>query len=391
MITILAFIFVLGILVFVHELGHFFAARSIGVRVDRFSLGFPPRLITFFPTEKGWILNLFFYHRNEEGKVVWGPVFKKLFARIPKKLTGTEYCVALIPLGGYVKMAGAIDESLDEIITGAPDELASQSRLKQAWVMIAGVLMNVVLAVLLFSGITFFMGIPEITNEPVVMEVKPDYPAQEAGIQAGDRILTINEQEIESWQALTDLVHSKPNQVIAVKWQREDEIFSTEILTTEVSTQTDEGIEKIGLIGITGGYVNRDAGIIESFQDGVSKTGFWFGIIGRSLKMLVTGEASLKEIGGPILIAQLAGESARAGFSVLLSFMAVISINLAFLNILPIPGLDGGHLFIILIESIGRRAISIKTRMVIQQVGMALLFLLMLVVVFNDISRLFAN
>lgn len=323
--------------------------------------------------------------------MVWGPVFKKLFARIPKKLTGTEYCVALIPLGGYVKMAGAIDESLDDNLTGAPDELASQSRLKQAWVMIAGVLMNVVLAVLLFSGITFFMGIPEITNEPVVMEVKPDYPAQEAGIQAGDRILTINEQEIESWQALTEMVHSKPNQVIAVKWQRGDEIFSTEILTTEVSTQTDEGIEKIGLIGITGGYVNRDAGIIESFQDGVSKTGFWFGIIGRSLKMLVTGEASLKEIGGPILIAQLAGESARAGFSVLLSFMAVISINLAFLNILPIPGLDGGHLFIILIESIGRRAISIKTRMVIQQVGMALLFLLMLVVVFNDISRLFAN
>ena len=132
MTTLLAMIFVLGVLVFVHELGHFLAARSVGVRVERFSLGFPPRLATFIPTEKGWIFRLFFYSRNEEGKLEWGPILEKTLKKIPRKATETEFTLALIPLGGYVKMAGTIDESLDDKLTGAPDELTSKSRLQQA-------------------------------------------------------------------------------------------------------------------------------------------------------------------------------------------------------------------------------------------------------------------
>jgi regulator of sigma E protease len=121
------------------------------------------------------------------------------------------------------------------------------------------------------------------------------------------------------------------------------------------------------------------------------RTGFWFAVIVKSLKMIVTGEASMKDIGGPILIAQLAGQSAQAGIVALLSFTAIISVNLAFINILPVPGLDGGHILLLLIEGIARRKISVKARMIIQQAGMAMLLLLILVVIYNDITRLFTQ
>ena len=145
------------------------------------------------------------------------------------------------------------------------------------------------------------------------------------------------------------------------------------------------------MIGISGGYEIRQAGVVESLSSGAVRTGFWFAVIVKSLKMIVTGEASMKDIGGPILIAQLAGQSAQAGIVALLSFTAIISVNLAFINILPVPGLDGGHILLLLIEGIARRKISVKARMIIQQAGMAMLLLLILVVIYNDITRLFTQ
>ena len=151
------------------------------------------------------------------------------------------------------------------------------------------------------------------------------------------------------------------------------------------------GMKEVGLIGATGGYEIRGAGLGESFVNGIGQTGYWFGMIVRSLTMIATGGASMKEIGGPILIAQLAGESARAGMIALLSFTAIISINLAFINILPIPGLDGGHILLVTLEAITRRQFPLKVRMVIQQAGMAMLLLLIIVVIYNDLSRIFTN
>ena len=148
MITILAMIFVLGILIFVHELGHFMAARSIGVRVERFSLGYPPRFISFTPTPGGLLFKLFFYRWGESRKPEWGPVVEKLISAPRPKASNTEYCLAIIPLGGYVKVAGYVDESLDVEITGEPDELNSKNRLQQIWFMSAGVMMNILLAVM---------------------------------------------------------------------------------------------------------------------------------------------------------------------------------------------------------------------------------------------------
>lgn len=391
MTTILAMIFVLGILIFVHELGHFLAARSIGVRVERFSLGFPPRFISFTPSEKGRVFRLFFYARGDTGKLEWKPVLERRISTAGAKVSTTEYCLALVPFGGYVKVAGYVDESLDAEITGTPDELASKSRFKQVWFMSAGVIMNILLALIFFSGITFSTGIAEPTDEPVVMQVSPGFPAEEAGLSPGDRIVTVENQPITKWSDLTQIIHARPRQEITITWERDSERYTSILESRRGSIPYDDGLKEVGLIGVTGGYEIRDAGVGESLARGVEQTGYWFGMIVRSLSMIVTGEASLKEIGGPIFIAQLAGESARAGMAALLSFTAIISVNLAFINILPIPGLDGGHIMLLLLEGIARRQFSIKVRTAIMQAGMALLLVLIAVVLYNDLTRLFTN
>lgn len=388
MTTIFAFIFVLFVLIFVHELGHFLAARSVGVRVIRLSLGFPPRLFSFKPTRPGWVFRLFFFRRDDSGKWSWGPVLQKTISRPLSDPSDTDYCVALVPLGGYVRMAGAIDESLDETTTGAPYELASKTRLQQAWVMSSGVLMNVFLAVLIFASVTYRTGIAETTNEPVVMEVVPGYPAEEAGIQVGDRIVSVADRPIRSWTELRDILHSKPLETVSIQWVRDDTLMTAELTAREEETLNGEEVKSVGMIGINGGYAVRNAGVVESIAHGFIQTGVLLGTIVKTLSMIATGEVSIKEIGGPILIAQLAGQFAQAGFLPLVYLMAIISVNLAFINILPIPALDGGHILIILIEAIARRQLPSKVRMAIQQAGMALLLILILVIIYNDVTRL---
>ena len=391
MTTIFAMIFVLGVLIFVHELGHFLAARSIGVRVERFSLGYPPRFLSFTSTTEGLLFRLYFYKWNGARKLEWKPVIEKVVSTPRNKASDTEYCLALVPLGGYVKVAGYVDENLDVELTGAPDELNSKSRLQQIWFMSAGVLMNILLAIVFFTGITLHTGLAEVTDEPVVMDVTSGFPAKEAGIVSGDRILTVEGQPINKWTDLTTIVHASPDQEITVTWEHNQQKITAVLKTRTGPIPDGYGMKEVGLIGVTGGYEIRGAGLGESFVNGIGQTGYWFGMIVRSLTMIATGEASMKEIGGPILIAQLAGESARAGMIALLSFTAIISINLAFINILPIPGLDGGHILLVTLEAITRRQFSLKVRMVIQQAGMAMLLLLIIVVIYNDLSRIFTN
>ena len=406
MITLLAMIFVLGVLVFVHELGHFLAARSVGVRVERFSLGFPPRLATFIPTEKGWIFRLFFYSRNEEGKLEWGPILEKTLKKIPRKATETEFTLALIPLGGYVKMAGTIDESLDDKLTGAPDELTSKSRLQQAWVMSAGVIMNLILAVVVYAGVSWSQGARvQINDEPVVgvvadtllqadpetgKRMKIEGPAFKAGIRPGDKIVTIESIDISSWSQMTSLVHSRPGDSLSITWSREgfQFTFTDTIVPIVAKDVCDCRIIEFGLIGIAPVTEEKEIGVFAAVTNGLAITENNVSKIYNSVCALVSGRAPFSDLGGPIMIAQLAGKSARAGFLPLLLFTAFISINLAFVNILPIPGLDGGHLLIILLEGISRREFSVKARIRIQQVGMVFLMLLIVSVLYNDIARL---
>ena len=391
MTTIGAFIIVLGVIVMVHELGHFFAARSVGVRVDRFSIGFPPRLITITSVPGGFEFRLFFYRKDQKGKIAWGPVKNWLINKPGQEGSGTEYCLAIIPLGGYVKMAGMIDESLDGTIEYKPDELMSKPVWAQIWVMSAGVIMNILLAFIIFTGVAWNNGTPAVSNEPVIHSLVDDMPAKSEGLLPGDRIVSINKVPISTWNELSQTIHAIPNTPIMLTFQR-DNIEYQKSLTTNFQIQRVDGrLDTLGAIGIKPKIIFQPIGFFEATQMGVVSTIRGFGLIVLSIKMLVSGEASVSDLGGPILIAQLAGEWARAGWISLLTFMALISCNLAFINFLPIPGLDGGHVFILLAESLLGRKFTIKTRMVIQQIGMALLLLLMVTVMINDIVRLFTN
>ncbi len=388
--SILPALLLIGAVVFIHELGHYLAARSIGVKVEKFSVCFGPRIFAFTSVKDGWDFKLFFYKKNEEGKIVWGPIFSKFFSQSGRKGSKTEYCLSLIPLGGYVKVAGMLDESLDTKISNKSYELMSKSRPKQVWFMSAGVIMNAILAFVIFTGLTLQNGKPvPIEGAMIVGDVMEDYPASLAGIQKDDQIIAIENFEINSIQDMQNALKGKMDQPVTVTYIRESETFN-KVVRPKSHIDPQSGKTK-AILGISQAVEIVPASLYESIQTGYERTVFGFSLVTLSIKMLASGEASLKELGGPLMIGGLAAETAKQGWSPYLSLMALISCNLAFLNILPIPGLDGGHIFITTIEGIIRRPLSLKLRMAIQQFGMVLLLMLMATVMINDIGRLFGG
>ncbi len=389
MTTLFAAIILIGIIVFIHELGHYLAARSIGVKVERFSVGFPPRLMTFTSIPNGWEFRLFFYKKNNEGKYLWTTIKKSKITISGRKGTGTEYCLAIIPFGGYVKVAGIIDESMDVKYDKKPYELMSKPKWKQIWFQSAGVIMNLVLAFVIFTGLSNYSGKIIPSDEPIINEIIPDLPAYKYGLQIGDRIQSVNGKNIKSWGDLTNEIHQRPNQDLDLIILRNEK--SLNISLTSISQINPSTGDSIGIIGMRPRYESFPVSMIESMNMGAGATIRGFGMAILTIKMLTSGQASMKELGGPIMIAQLAGQTAKAGWIPFLTLMALISYNIAFINILPIPGLDGGHIFMTLIEGIIRRPLTIKMRLAIQQVGMLLIFMLMITVIVNDIGRLFGN
>ena len=388
MTTFYAFIILLGVLVTIHEFGHFIAARSVGIRVERFSVGVPPRLFSITSIDGGFLLNIFFF-KLINGKLKWHPIVSKKIKKGNRVGSNTEYVIALLPLGGYVKMAGMIDESMDTNITFKSDEFQSKTLFQKIWVLSAGVLMNTILAIIVFSLLGFYNGIPKTNDEPIVFELQENMPAEKAGVLPGDRIISINSEGISTWSDMTKIIHSNPNNLLSFKIKRGVDILDFDIKTSEYAVPSKSAIDTIGIIGIAPEVYYEDISFMKAFSNGVSQTISSFGLIIYSIQMLGSGSASISDLGGPIMIAQLAGQTAEAGITPFLTFMALLSVNLAFLNILPIPGLDGGHIFIHLIEAILRRPLKIKTRIVIQQIGMALLLMLMVTVIMQDITRLF--
>jgi len=344
---VIVFIPVLGLLVFVHELGHFLAAKWAGIRVERFSLGFPPRMIG-------------------------------------KKIGDTDYCISWIPLGGYVKMAGMIDESMDEKIEGKPDEFMSKPIWKRAIVIAAGPFMNVLLAVAFFAGLNYHYGVAEPTNEPIIEQVIPESPAAGIALQTNDRILSINGNSVETWEQLTKLIHANPEKEITLEWDR-----NGETLRATVTPRRDPQDEK-GKIGISPKVEIRPAGFGESFTLACVRSWFITREIGKFVGKLFAGKESVREgLAGPVQMMKMAGQFAREGWAEVANFIALISLQLALINILPIPALDGGHLLFLGIESILRRPVSVRARIVVQQIGMALLLALMVFIVINDVQKLF--
>jgi regulator of sigma E protease len=432
--TVLYFVITLGVLVFVHEFGHFITAKLCGMRVDRFSIGFPPR------------------------------AFGKTFG-------DTDYCVSWIPVGGYVKIAGMIDESFDTDFLGQeaqPWEFRAKPIWQRMIVIAGGVVMNILLAVAIFWGINYVQGkvVRETTEIGTVLEGSA---AARAGLQRGDRVLSLNGTNVSDWDAILNGVyidHSgedidftvlRRNEQVHVLVPRESIPDPTEtafgmvpINTEVVVTTVQSGLpaDKMGLkpgdvlISINGtplgadtqvkplvqasagkpmpvewqrnkerltgtttptaegmigiGYSLRYNGpihkvqysIFESFPRAWSDVYSVSVLFVKQVGQIITGKiAFAQSVGGPIKIAQMATQTAELGLLTYLGFMALLSMSLAILNFLPFPALDGGHMVFLVYEAIFRREIPVKVRMVLQKAGFVLLLAFMAFVVYNDLRH----
>lgn len=347
-IQILRFIFVLGVLIFVHEFGHFILAKIVGIRVERFSLGYPPRMFG-------------------------------------KKIGETDYCVSWIPLGGYVKLSGMIDESLEkDTIKGEPWEFMSKPIWQRVLVIFAGPMMNVFLTFAIIAAFVFLTSPHQIPGESsAIGEVMENKPAAQAGLKLGDKIIEINEIPISSWKEVVDNIEKSPEgKAINIRWIRDNEV-----LTTTITPHFDSTYQR-NLIGIMPEIITKDFKLFESIAYGFETTYQWTAMIFSAIGKLITGDIALRNsLAGPVSIYKLVQQSATFGLGGLIRFIAMLSLNLAIFNLLPIPVLDGGHLVYLGIEAIIRRPISTKTKIIIQQVGMALLLILIVLVTYNDLTR----
>jgi regulator of sigma E protease len=445
--TIGALIVVLGVLIFVHELGHFIAAKAVDIAVLRFSLGFGP-------------LTPLRFRRGE-----------------------TEYCVSWVPLGGYVKMAGLEDEGAAGALEGPREEAPVPPErtfdAKPLWARIvvisAGVVMNVLFAVAVHAGLALGYGVARestpvvgeisavalppgarslaglrpgdrivringdsitgwadlidkvttgpgaalrfevagraeplavdipvrdqegraklaealvLWHEPVVGDVVPGHPAAAAGLQRGDRILRINGDTVRAWERLVAVLESSAGEHLRFEVQRGASVVPLTITPESVAVARDSGrVRTVGKIGAGRNVPLVRYGPIGALGMGARMAAEDVVRVVTTLKLLVTGQVSPKTLGGPILIGQISGEAARLGAAVFLGFMALMSVNLAVLNILPIPVLDGGHLLFLLVEGVRRRPLSLIQRQRLTNVGFFLLVGIMLLAIANDLQR----
>ena len=389
MIYILAFIVLIGVIVFVHELGHFWAARSVGVGVERFSVGMPPNFIDFIKTEKGLVVDIYFFGLQDK-KIKWKKIFSTTFSSFNSP-SETIYTIGLLPLGGYVKMKGILDESMDSNFKGADDELESKNALQKIWVMSAGVIMNLVLTFFVFVLIGNLQGDAKVeTNDTVIDYVVPEQSAELAGIIAGDKIISIDNVEVETWNEAVANISQHPNETIPIVIERSGEIFFLEAsLGSRPNLSTGRVDQQVGTLGVSKSQVPVKLNFQESVVYGFNETTWAMTLMTSSLKMIFQGNVSRDEVGSVIMIGDMAGQAAQAGLVPFLFLMALISVNLAYINILPIPGLDGGHIALILIEVLMGRKLSVKARIRIQSVGMFILLSLMVFLLLNDIIRVF--
>ena len=387
MIYILAFIVLIGVIVFVHELGHFWAARSVGVGVERFSVGMPPNFIDFTKTKKGLVVDIFFFAFQDK-KIKWKKVFSTTFTSFNTP-SETIYTIGLLPLGGYVKMKGILDESMDSEFQGADDELESKNALQKIWVMSAGVIMNLILTFFVFVLMGKIQGDVIVeSNDTVIENVIPDQSADLAGIINGDKILSIDNIEVQTWDDVVANISEHPNETIPIVLERSGEILILEVsLGSRPNLTTGRVDQQVGTLGLLKSRVPVKLNFQESIVYGFNETKWAMTLMTSSLKMIFQGNVSRDEVGSVIMIGEMAGNAAQAGLVPFLYLMALISVNLAYINILPIPGLDGGHIALILIEVLMGRKLSVKARIRIQSVGMFILLSLMVFLLFNDIMR----
>jgi regulator of sigma E protease len=436
--TFLAFAFVLGVLVFVHELGHFLAAKRVGIRVLKFQLGFNPTVVSF--------------RRGD-----------------------TEYSIGALPLGGYVKMAGESPEDVERDEHGKiirrSDEFLSKTKWQRFQVLIMGPTMNILLAFVL-SAVVLYQGAEVASYEdqpPVAGVILPDSPAAKGGVHPGDRFLSVADHNVDTWEQFFIAIASRANREVPLRIMRNGQEITLTVTPVVNSAQSRFEIADIGVLpdvhplvrSVTPGQPAEKAGIKPGdvvlavdgqritfsghLRDAIAKhpeqpitltilrdrqqmqivatpqksgtigllgigigdatksikPGF-FEAIGMSVRKnveygslifqtvwgLLTRETSPKQLMGPVAIAQLSGESAQLGWIALFSLMAMISLNLGIVNLLPIPVLDGGHIFIMALEGIARRDFSIRVKEKMLLAGFVVLMMLMVTVIYNDLTRI---
>ena len=349
---IISFVIVLGVLIFFHELGHFLGARLCGVGVEKFSLGIGPRL----------------------------------FGR---KIGLTDYRISALPLGGYVKMVGEEpDAELEpEMI---PLSFTHKHVAKRILIVASGPVFNLFLAIMIYYGLFQIYGSFEM--EPVVGKVMEDSPAMASGLKDGDRILALDGVAVSSFGELSDIIAGSNGKAILFSLKRGDSQIKLSITPKLTPNVNEFGETKDRyLVGISPSSEHIRSiryGPIEALHQSLDQTYNLSRLMIVILVKMVKGDISAKEIGGPIMIAQMAGDQAKQGLASLLGFIAFISVNLAIVNFLPIPVLDGGHLMFFSLEAIMGRPVSIRMREIAQQVGIVILLLLTVFVFYNDIMRL---
>jgi regulator of sigma E protease len=387
MIYILAFIVLIGVIVFVHELGHYLAARSVGVGVERFSIGMPPNFVDFTKTKKGLIIDIYFFVLKN-GKVKWQKIYSTTLSSFNTP-SETIFTIGLLPLGGYVKMKGILDESMDSEFKGEKDELESKNALQKIWVMSAGVIMNLILTFFVFTLIGNLQGDTKIENPNTTIDyIVPDQPAYNAGLQVGDSFIAIEGANVDSWYEAVGQIEKYPNETITISFNRQGETLNKQVTLGARPDLTSGRVDReVGALGISKNQVPVELNFTESLVYGLNETKWAMTLMTSSLKMIFQGNVSRDEVGSVIMIGDMAGQAAQAGLVPFLFLMALISVNLAYINILPIPGLDGGHIALILVESLLGRKLSVKTRIRIQSVGMFILLSLMVFLLLNDIIR----
>lgn len=370
---------VFGLVVFVHELGHFLAAKAVGVYAPRFSIGF--------------------------GKTLW------------KRRRGeTEYVIGALPLGGYVRLASKDDEATafleggsensavhagpkddwdpDAMIPFGPKPIPehrwmeSQSLLGKLFIMVAGVTMNLILGYVVLTGMFIGYGKPYLATTADSLFV--DRPAAMAGMKAGDSIIAVNGQPLKDWDALLDKVGASagvPLTLTVIRNGSTQDFRVTPAPEEAINPATGKS-ETVGRIGIIARTGTTSVPIGEALTSGATATVNMATSVLGSLKKLATRQVSAKELGGPIAIAQASVQAARGGFEPLLLLIAFISINLAVFNLLPIPILDGGQILLMLLESAKGSPFSVRTKELILKTGLGLILLLVAFVMYNDIRRL---
>ncbi|MGB9764512.1 MAG: RIP metalloprotease RseP [Candidatus Saccharicenans sp.] len=425
--TIVAFLIVFGVLVFIHEFGHFFVAKLVGVRVEAFSFGYGKRLIGF---KKG----------------------------------GTDYRISLIPMGGYVKLLGEGMFEKDRPLS--PDDFMAKTRWERFLILVMGSVMNIILAIVLVAVINMAgVTVPEYQDQtPVIGYIDPGSPAEKAGLMIDDQILKINGQTVKTWHDVEIAVGSKPDRLITVEIKRGDQIlqvplktdkvtkyemgyagFRAKILTQIMMVSPDSPAEKAGLkpgdvITAVNGQpiffynfvkkIEENAGkplvlavdrqgqqlevtVVPRKEGNVGKIGIlqgaksvtrkysFFPAFAQSLREntrntvlvinfledLFTGRASARQLGGPLEIASFSYAAMKMGFLAMLSWIAIISLQLGILNLLPIPVFDGGQIFVLMIEGIIRRDLSPKMREIWMQIGFVIFVFIIVFVILNDIAK----